>query len=309
MTHIPSVPFSAAKPAGFDGLCAYLRKASGLVLDAGKAYLVESKLLPIVQREGLSGLEQLVQRLERGDSPRLAGDVLQAMTINETYFFRDMGCFTKFREIMLPQLIHARAAEKTLRIWSAACSTGQEPYSIALLLADAAPMLQGWRVEVLATDLAEAALNRARKGLYAPFEVQRGLPERYLPRHFKNTGTQWQISESIRAAVTFRQFNLLADFSPLGRFDIILCRNVLIYFDAERKVDILSRLARSLAPDGYLMLGASESILARNSPFKPAIGGVGIFQHAAVAAGGPQPRQGSRELPGGVTVRKVAFGP
>ncbi len=272
-------------PAWFHALRAYLRKTSGLVLDTDKAYLAENRLQAILRRENLSGMEELVLRLERGGSARLAYDVMEAMTVNETYFFRDKVPFSKFRDVMLPHLIARRSHERRLRIWSAACSSGQEPYSLALILADAAPMLRDWTIEILGTDLSEAVLEKARAGLYEPFEVKRGLPDAFLSRFFQNTGKQWRISKPIRDAVTFRRFNLLDDFSSLGRFDVIFCRNVLIYFDVERKIDVFARLGQALLPDGYLVLGACESILATSgSPFRALADGPGIFQRPAAAA-------------------------
>lgn len=248
-------------PHSFDAFCAYLRRASGLIIDSEKRYLVESKVMPLVRREGLKSLSELVKILERGTAPALAGEVVQAMTVNETYFFRDKLPFDKFRDVVLPKLINARGAEKQIRIWCATCSSGQEPYSISMLLDESARKLTGWKTEIVATDLSETILSKARSGLYTQFEVQRGLSTAQLLRYFNQTGDKWQLSETIRSKVTFRQFNLLSDYGVLGRFDVIFCRNVLIYFDAARKSDVLTRMARILAPDGYLVLGASESII------------------------------------------------
>lgn len=244
----------------FEAFCAYLRRVSGLVIDADKAYLVESRLLPILRRQKLSGLAELVCLLERNQSPALAREVIQAMTINETYFFRDRAPFETFRNVMLPKLTAGRTGG-TIRVWSAACSTGQEPYSLAIILDELAEKLADWRIEILATDLAEAALVKAKKGAYTQFEVQRGLTTAQLLRYFNRTGDMWQLNERIRARVTFKPFNLLDDFGPLGRFHIIFCRNVLLYFDAERKADVLARLARALESGGYLALGASETAI------------------------------------------------
>ena len=249
----------------FDVLCDFLRRNSGLVVEQSKRYLVESRILPIVRREKLAGLDELVRLLARGQSPQLAKDVIQAMTINETYFFRDKMPFDNFRNIVLPTLIKARSAERKLRIWSAACSTGQEPYSLVMLLEDAAATLSGWTIEIVATDLSEAVLEKARKGTYSQFEVQRGLPTTYLLRYFNQIGDSWQLNEALRSRVTFRSLNLLSDFSMLGRFDVIFCRNVLIYFDTSRKEDVLRRMSRILHPDGFLLLGASESLIGLNT--------------------------------------------
>lgn len=245
----------------FEALSAFLKRTSGLVVTADKLYLVENRLMPIVQREKLSSLNELVSLLERGTKPLLAKEVAQAMTVNETYFFRDKTPFDQLRDIVLPKLIDARSATKTLRIWSAACSTGQEPYSIAMLLEDFANRLSGWRIEIVGTDLSDAILAKARNGAYSQFEIQRGLSTSQLLRHFNQLGDVWQISEKLRSRVSFRALNLLDSYISLGVFDIILCRNVLIYFDVPRKADVLNRLSRALAPDGFMLLGASESVL------------------------------------------------
>lgn len=245
----------------FDALCEYLRRNSGLIMEQSKRYLVESRVMPIVRRERLSGLDELMAILQKGQNPKLAKDVIEAMTINETYFFRDKAPFDQFRNVMLPRLLAARQNEKRIRIWSAAASTGQEAYSLAMILDEFAPKMPGWKVEIIGTDLSEGVLDKARKGVYSQFEVQRGLPTPMLLHHFNQIGDAWQISEQMRAKVTFRQLNLLQDFSSLGRFDVIYCRNVLIYFDAARKTDILMRMSRQLTPDGFLLLGASESLI------------------------------------------------
>lgn len=245
----------------FEALCEFLKRSSGLVMEQSKRYLVESRVMPIVRRERLSGLDELVALLQKGQSPKLAKDVIEAMTINETYFFRDKTPFDQFRQVMLPKLIAQRQNEKRLRIWSAAASTGQEAYSLGMILEENAAKLAGWKIEIVGTDLSDGVLEKARKGVYSQFEVQRGLPTPMLLRHFNQIGDSWQISEQMRQKVQFRQLNLLQDFNSLGKFDIIFCRNVLIYFDTARKQDILTRMSRILAPDGFLLLGASESLI------------------------------------------------
>jgi chemotaxis protein methyltransferase CheR len=271
----------------FDALCDFLRRSSGLVMEQSKQYLVESRVMPIVRRERLSGLDELVLILQKGTSPKLAKDVIEAMTINETYFFRDKSPFDQFRSVMLPALIAARQNEKRLRIWSAAASSGQEAYSLAMVLDENASRLAGWKIEVLGTDLSEQVLEKARKGIYSQFEVQRGLPTPMLLRHFNQIGESWQISDNLRSKVTFRSLNLLADFTSLGRFDLILCRNVLIYFDAVRKTDILTRMTRIMAPDGYLTLGASESLIGLKTDLVPHAEQRGIFVRTSAAGTGP----------------------
>ncbi len=268
----------AQKTRSYDALCAYLRRTSGLVLDSDKRYLVESRVAPIVRREGFSGLTDLVRAMERGLHPGLAQEVVQAMTINETYFFRDKIPFDTLRDVVLPELISVRANRRALRIWCAASSTGQEPYSIAMILEDFAQRLAGWRVEIIGTDISEAVLAKARLGTYSQFEVQRGMTTAQLLRFFTQVRDDWQLKPTLRNRVNFRQLNLLDDFSFLGTFDIIFCRNVLIYFDPPRKTEILSRMRRILADDGMIALGASESVLGLSTDFSPHPAHRGFFQ-------------------------------
>ena len=268
------------KVKSFDSFCAYLRRASGLVLDADKRYLVESRVTPVMRRAGLSELGDLVRVLEQGKMPSLAQEVVQAMTINETYFFRDRVPFDMLRELILPEIIAARAAQKRLRIWCAASSTGQEPYSISMILDEFGARLAGWRVEIVATDLSEAALAKAKKAVYSQFEVQRGLSTEQLLRYFDQIGDMWQLKETIRSRVDYRHFNLLSDYTAFGNFDLIFCRNVLIYFEPDRKADVLNRMTRLLSPDGLLALGSSESIIGLNTKLKQHPKHRGYFVHA-----------------------------
>jgi chemotaxis protein methyltransferase CheR len=259
----------AQRVRSFDALRAYLRQASGLILDADKRYLVESRLTTIMRRESMTGLSDLVHALETNRVPRLAQEVIQAMTINETYFFRDKLPFDTFRDSLLPDLIKARATQKQIRIWCAAASTGQELYSLAMILEEASSRIPGWRTEIFGTDLSEAALARAKEALYSQFEVQRGLSTQQLLRYFTQTGDMWKLKENIRSRVTFKHMNLLDDYTLLGTFDIIFCRNVLIYFDAARKSDVLRRMTRTLASDGFILLGAAESIIGLDTQLAP----------------------------------------
>ncbi len=284
----------------FDVLCNFLHRSSGLLMEPSKRYLVESRVMPIVRRERLSSLDELVALLQKGQSPKLAKDVVEAMTINETYFFRDKTPFDQFRAVILPHLLAGRAAERRIRIWSAAASTGQEAYSLAMILEDFAAKLAGWKIEIIGTDLAEGVLDKARKGIYSQFEVQRGLPTPYLLRHFNQIGDAWQISEPLRNKISFRHLNLLSDFSSLGRFDAILCRNVLIYFDALRKTDILTRMTRQLAPDGILMLGASESLIGLKTDLNAHPDHRGLFVRTGAAfpsAAGSVPQRTAAPAP------------
>ncbi len=259
----------AQKVRSFDALRAYLRRESGLILDADKRYLVESRLSPIIRRESMNGLSDLVRILELNRAPRLAQEVVQAMTINETYFFRDRLPFETLRNEILPELIRTRAAKKSIRIWCAAASTGQEPYSIALIMEEMAARMPGWRVEIIGTDLSEAALARAKEGLYSQFEVQRGLSTAQLLKYFNQIRDMWQLKENIRSRVKYRHMNLLGDYGMLGTFDVIFCRNVLIYFDAAKKSEVLNKMTRILAPDGAIFLGAAESVIGLDTKLTP----------------------------------------
>ena len=272
-------------PGDYEFLRKFLKERSGLDLSADKQYLVESRLVPLARKAGLSGIPDLAQRIRGGDG-RLATEVVEAMTTNETFFFRDKIPFDHLRETILPGLIQARAARKSLRIWSAASSTGQEPYSIAMCVKEMSAALAGWRVEIVATDLSQDVLEKCKAGVYSQFEVQRGLPIQMLVKYFKPNGETWQINPELRAMIQHRQLNLLQDFSHLGTFDVIFCRNVLIYFDQETKINIFNRLARQIEPDGFLVLGAAETVVGLTESFKPIPDRRGLYRPNAAAAGG-----------------------
>jgi chemotaxis protein methyltransferase CheR len=241
-------------------LSTMLRTKSGLALGPGKEYLLESRLPPVARAYGFVSVNELVSTLRSGPHQELIKAVCDAMTTGETFFFRDMVPFDLLRTTILPELAdRCRRAGRALRIWSAAASTGQEAYSVAMLLADMGVQLSGVRVDLVATDFASHALNRARRGLFTQIEVQRGLPERYLRQFFINTSDGYRIADDIRRRVAFRELNLLESFRSLGQFDVILCRNVLIYFDTMTKKDVLERLSAALTPGGYLFLGATET--------------------------------------------------
>jgi len=254
-----------------------LKERSGLDLSADKQYLVESRLIPLARRTGLAGLAELVQKMKTG-AEALTSDVVEAMTTNETFFYRDKIPFDHLRDTILPQLIPARTNRRTLRIWSAASSTGQEPYSIAMCLKEVGPLLSGWRIEIVATDLSLEVLEKSKAGIYSQFEVQRGLPIHMLVKYFKQTGELWQLNADIRGMVQHKQLNLLHDFTGLGKFDIVFCRNVLIYFDQETKVKTFERLSRMLEADGTLMLGAAETVVGISDAFKPYPDKRGLYQ-------------------------------
>jgi chemotaxis protein methyltransferase CheR len=270
-------------PSDYEFLRKLLKDRSGLVLSADKQYLVESRLLPIARKAGVNGLGELVQKLKTGND-RLTVDVVEAMTTNESFFFRDKIPFDHFREAIMPSLIKARAAQKRIRIWCAAASTGQEPYSLAMCLKDMGDKLIGWRVEIIGTDLSTEVLEKAKAGLYSQFEVQRGLPIQMLVKYLAPNGELWQVSPELRGMVQYRPLNLLQDFSHLGGFDVVFCRNVLIYFDQDTKIGVLDRIARILEPDGFLVLGAAETVVGLTDSFKPLTDRRGLYAPNATPA-------------------------
>lgn len=254
-------------PSDYEYLRKLLKERSGLDLSAEKQYLVEGRLVPLARKAGVPGIPELVQKMKAG-AEALTAEVVEAMTTNETFFFRDKIPFDHLRDTVLPTLIKARAARRALRVWCAASSTGQEPYSIAMVLKETAA-LSGWRTEIIATDLSQAVLEKSKAGLFSQFEVQRGLPIQMLVKYFKQEGEFWQVNADIRAMVQHKQLNLLQDFSHLGTFDVIFCRNVLIYFDQETKINIFNRLCKAMEPDGFLVLGAAETVVGLTDAFKP----------------------------------------
>lgn len=282
-----------------------LKERSGIDLTEDKMDLVEAKIRPVLKEFDFPSIAHLTLALMKPDNDRLRLRVAQAIAVLESYFFRDKTPFQYFTETMLPRLMERRAASRHIRIWCAASSTGQEPYSLAMLLSEEkSRKLDGWTVEIVATDFSEEALHKARKGLYSQFEVQRGLPVSKLVKFFHKSGTGWQIKPEVQGMVTFREHNLLDDCQKLGRFDIIFCRNVLIYFDEQLKTAVLARLAGQLAMDGYLVLGAAETTTGMSSDFMPvAEGHHGIFCLTPdVAALRRQARQMRGALGAGKTV-------
>jgi chemotaxis protein methyltransferase CheR len=257
------------KQADYDFLRRLLKERSGLTLGGDKQYLVESRLLPVSRRVGVAGLDGLMQKLQQPDNESLIVQVVEAMATNESLFFRDKIPFDHFRDTIMPALLLARAQQRRIRIWCAAASTGQEPYSLAMALKEMGGELAGWRTEILATDFSLDVLEKAKAGVYSQFEVQRGLPIQMLVKYFTQFGEMWQIAPEIRAMVQFRPFNLLQECVQLGHFDVVFCRNVLIYFDQSTKVDVLERIARVIVPDGYLVLGAAETVVGLTSSFRP----------------------------------------
>lgn len=259
---------STINPADFDYLRTLLRQRSAIVLEVQKTYLAEARLLPLARREGLDSAGALLARLRTTTPNGLHQQIVEAMTINETSFFRDVHPFEALRQTVLPEAIRRRAAERRLNLWSAACSTGQEPYSLALLLSEHFPHLAGWDVRILATDLSAATLDKARQGRYSQLEVNRGLSAALLVRHFRRAGLDWQLSDDVRRKVEFRAVNLIDSWPALPPMDIVFMRNVLIYFDTDSKRRVLARVRRLLAPGGVLFLGGAETTLHLDEGFE-----------------------------------------
>ncbi len=271
-------------PIAFDTLATLLKTQSGLMIGTDKLYLLETRLGSLLKREKLPDLNGLAERLRRPGSDALARDVVEAMTTNESFFFRDDKPFTHFRNLALPRLAAARPPGSTLRVWSAASSSGQEAYSLAMIVAESAAVLGGRKVEIVGTDIAREQLARAREGVYTQFEVQRGLPVQMLMRYFRKQDAHWRIAETIRAMAQFREFNLLSDLRLLGRFDIVFCRNVLIYFDQPTKTRVLEAIASLMPPDGLLYLGGAETVLGITSRFAPMPAERGVYGVTAASA-------------------------
>ena len=265
-------------PEDFDLIRKVLRDRSGLVLGDDKAYLLESRLMPVARKHGLNDLDDVVRKVRTMPTEAFLVDVTEAMTTNESFFFRDVKPFDLFRDNVLPDLLASRAAKKSFRIWCAAASSGQECYSLAILLKESAARLSGWRTEIIGTDISTEILNRAKSGRYTQFEVQRGLAIQLLVKYFTKDGESWQIKKELQDMITYKEFNLLNDFAPLGKFDVVFCRNVLIYFDQETKRQILDRIAKMLPADGVVFLGGAETVLGITDKLEPVPGQRGIYR-------------------------------
>lgn len=264
------------KPEDFDFLAKLLKDRSGLVLTKDKSYLLESRLMPLARRRGMKGLEELVAVLRKRDEA-LAEEVVDAMTTNESFFFRDQKPFDQFRQIVLPNLLRSRLSKRGFRIWCAAASSGQEPYSLAMILKEEAARMPGWKTEIVGTDISREILQKAQAGLYSQFEVQRGLPIQLLVKYFKKRDDQWEIDPSIRAMVQYKYLNLLDELRLMGTFDVVFCRNVLIYFDQPTKTKVLEKIAAQMSDDGVLYLGGAETVLGISDRFKPIAGQRGVY--------------------------------
>lgn len=263
-----STATQAINTGTFDFLCNYIRDKSAIVLEPSKAYLVESRLNPVARDNGLASLEDLVSALKKPSNRELSRQVIDAMTTNESSFFRDLQPFEALKSTIIPELMERRAKERTLNIWSNACSSGQEVYSIAMLLRESFPALNGWKVRLIASDLSSAILKKAQEGIFNQTEVNRGLPMPMLLKYFTKSGIQWQIKEDVRKSIEFKEVNLIETWpSWLPAMDIVFLRNVLIYFSPETKTTILNKVHRALKPDGCLFLGGAETTMNLDTKF------------------------------------------
>lgn len=263
------------KKEEIEPLVRYIYSISGIKVDESKTYLFETRLSPLLESTGLDSYLALVQAAKRDASQGIQNQVIDAISTNETSFFRDSGPFAALQHKLLPEIIDARSARcagvlrPTIRIWSAACSTGQEVYSIAIVLKELLGNLGAYNIKLLGADISDAAISQASYGMYNKFEIERGLPAARLEKYFSRAAGHWRICDEIRAMATFRKMNLTKPFGTLGKFDIIFCRNVAIYFPPEDRKTLFERLHGALEPDGYLVIGASESLTGLTDRFVP----------------------------------------
>lgn len=276
-------------PEDFDYLSKLLKERSGLALTKEKVYLLESRLTPLARKKGFERLDDLITELRLRRKEDMIREVTEAMTTNESFFFRDNTPFEIFKTVTLPAIQENRSGQKQLRIWCAAASTGQECYSLAMILKEQEAQWRDWRIEIIGTDISNQVLEKAKAGIYSQFEVQRGLPIKMLMKYFKQVGEMWHIDSALRSMVSFKEYNLLGSFAALGKFDIIFCRNVLIYFDQPTKQDVLTRMRAIMPADGSLFLGAAETVLGITEKFKPVAGQRGLYMASSNEA--PTPRQ------------------
>ncbi|MDH5187953.1 MAG: protein-glutamate O-methyltransferase [Rhodospirillaceae bacterium] len=264
-------------PEDFDFISTLIKARSGLALTPDKAYLLESRLMPVARKHGHAGLNELIGAMRTRKEENLIIEVVEAMTTNESFFFRDIKPFDLLRDEVLPPVLEKRAAKKHLKIWCAAASSGQEPYSIAIVLKELGAQLAGWNIDILGTDISNDILKKAANGMYSQFEVQRGMPIQLLLKYFDKKDETWEIKPEIKQMVRYKYYNLLENLSPLGGFDIVFCRNVLIYFDAETKGKVLAQIASLMPEDGMLFLGGAETVLGVTDKFKPVPGQRGVY--------------------------------
>jgi chemotaxis protein methyltransferase CheR len=257
----------STRTSEFSYLCELVKNSTAIALDAQREYLMEARLSTIAQREGFDSVSELLTRVRTSGSSQLQWKVVEAMTTNETSFFRDVKPFEALRQVIIPYLIKARQAERKLSIWCAACSSGQEPYTIAMLLREHFPELQNWKVSILATDIATDMLEKSRNGRYTQLEVNRGLPANYLVKYFKKDGVDWQLDESVRKMVEIKRMNLSVAWPLMPPMDLVMLRNVMIYFPVDTKKQILKNMRSVMRPDGHLFLGTAETTINLDASF------------------------------------------
>ncbi|MCJ8324395.1 MAG: protein-glutamate O-methyltransferase CheR [Rhizobiales bacterium] len=262
----------------FEYLRDFLMKSSGLVVKPEKEYLLKSRLEPLARSRGMESISELVSSMKSAIALELRDTVTDAMTTNESLFFRDKTPFEHLDNIMLPYFLEQRKVRKRLRIWCAAASTGQEPYSIAMSLKEQGAKLAGWNFDILGTDISKTVLTKATAGQYTQFEVQRGLPIKLLLKYFTQQGENWVLNENVRRMVKYKESNLLENFANVGKFDIVFCRNVLIYFDLETKKKVLEKISLQMEPDSYLLLGAAETVMGICDKFEAVKGARGLYK-------------------------------
>jgi chemotaxis protein methyltransferase CheR len=275
-------PWEGISPDSYRFLQDYVYRESGIVLEEDKHYLLQARLMPILRKDQLRTIDDICARLKAGNQD-LRQRVVEAMTTNETLFFRDPAVFDALRSTIIPTLLKQREASRRLTFWSAAASSGQEAYSLAIMLSEMQLPAQGWSFQILGTDLSMQVLDRARQGRYMQIEVNRGLPAPYLVRYFSKQGLEWQLKDTIRSMVTFDRFDLRQSPSPLGVFDVILCRNVLIYFDVPTKKRILGGLRSVMRDEGCLLLGGAEAVLDLDGNYARQVVGQASVYRKAVA--------------------------
>ncbi|MXP37081.1 protein-glutamate O-methyltransferase CheR [Erythromicrobium ramosum] len=265
-----------------------LEARTGQHLTESRRWRVNSALAGIFRAHGISNVDQLVCLLAAPpggpETPDLSQEVVEALLNNETYFFRDKPTFDQLPGEILPEIAHRRRDMRRLSIWSAGCSTGQEVYSLAMLFNEQAERWQGWTIDILGTDVSHRAINAARSGCYSQFEVQRGLGVTQMLRHFDETARGWQVREDVRCKVRFHQHNILGAFPGRMPFDLVLCRNVLLYFDRQVRTQAFARLSSAVMPDGFLMLGAGETAVGQTDRFVPSARRASFFEPAGQAA-------------------------
>ncbi len=258
----------AINPADFDYISKIVREQCAIVLEKGKEYLVESRVMPLVHQEKLESIENLVRKIKADPRGPLKDTVIEAMTTNETSFFRDIHPFETLKKEIFPELMEKRKIQKELNIWCGASSSGQEPYSLVMLLKNNFPQLNTWKLNFSASDISNQMLNRCRSGIYSQLEVNRGLPAPLMVKYFERIGTEWQVKEELRKMIEFRIINLSDRWPLMPKLDLVMMRNVLIYFDVEMKKKILGQVRQLLRPDGYLFLGAAETTLNLDENFE-----------------------------------------